>query len=327
MGGPRNIDDDAGQKVPAFDVLTIGRTGDPELRSLVGRLEVHRTMGNTGASREHLVFMAAMFVGQGLGAAAFIAGLPLWFAAVPMLGSLAGAMWWRARRAAKSTSEALVQHGRCGSCGYDITALPPDAQGLSTCAECGAAWRADRIRFPIAAGGSTSPAPNPLNMRAVLRDRRGQIVSAAAPNIPGAEAWLGESTKIVRGVLWRRLLGLRIAMTALNLIFLTSGVAMVAGPLLRLNQGAGPATVTSQMPTAYWPVLFVGGAASVVLGLAMIVLIWWGSNPWISRRAAAILLEEGLCPSCARKLTPADGGESECGPCGTRWGRTLRENP
>lgn len=36
---------------------------------------------------------------------------------------------------------ALLRRGRCPGCGYRLWELPREADGLTVCAECGAAWR------------------------------------------------------------------------------------------------------------------------------------------------------------------------------------------
>ena len=45
------------------------------------------------------------------------------------------------RIAARRIARVHLRAGYCGSCGYDLTALPDDAHGLRTCPECSAAWR------------------------------------------------------------------------------------------------------------------------------------------------------------------------------------------
>jgi hypothetical protein len=45
--------------------------------------------------------------------------------------------------------EALSAHalrlGRCPACGYDLRSTPAGDEGFTTCPECGAAWKPDRI--------------------------------------------------------------------------------------------------------------------------------------------------------------------------------------
>jgi hypothetical protein len=36
---------------------------------------------------------------------------------------------------------ALVAEGRCASCAYKLTSVPPDPDGITICPECSAAWR------------------------------------------------------------------------------------------------------------------------------------------------------------------------------------------
>lgn len=38
-------------------------------------------------------------------------------------------------------ADLIAATGRCAACGYDLTATPPEADGLSVCPECGGAWR------------------------------------------------------------------------------------------------------------------------------------------------------------------------------------------
>lgn len=55
----------------------------------------------------------------------------------------------------KPIADALLREGVCASCGYNLCDAPVSDQGLRTCPECGAAWRADRISRADSFTGAT----------------------------------------------------------------------------------------------------------------------------------------------------------------------------
>ena len=56
-----------------------------------------------------------------------------------LIGTIA---WWSVSRATGWRRARLaVEAGFCGSCGYDLSGLHPQEDGLQVCPECGSAWR------------------------------------------------------------------------------------------------------------------------------------------------------------------------------------------
>ncbi|MHC4209170.1 MAG: hypothetical protein ACYSWT_05580 [Planctomycetota bacterium] len=83
-------------------------------------------------------FKDVIFGGAGLGAFVLERVLPLtplW--AFPML------IWFvSARVRFKRVRDAMLRHGRCPHCGYDLKGLPVnEPEGATLCPECGCAWR------------------------------------------------------------------------------------------------------------------------------------------------------------------------------------------
>jgi len=58
--------------------------------------------------------------------------------------------WVRAKWARfDHIAAAMLRHGRCPHCGYDLRFLPADAQdGATVCPECGCAWMFSEARAP-----------------------------------------------------------------------------------------------------------------------------------------------------------------------------------
>lgn len=60
---------------------------------------------------------------------------------LPQLLAMAGLGLWWSRHLNRQLIEGAVKLGHCPSCGYALKGLPIDADGCSTCPECGAGWR------------------------------------------------------------------------------------------------------------------------------------------------------------------------------------------
>jgi hypothetical protein len=89
------------------------------------------------------LFRDVIVGGAGLGAFVLERLLPLtplW--ACPML------IWFvSARVRFKRVRDAMLRHGRCPHCGYDLKGLPVDEpEGATLCPECGCAWRLPNLR-------------------------------------------------------------------------------------------------------------------------------------------------------------------------------------
>lgn len=61
--------------------------------------------------------------------------------------------WLALRRNARQIRTILLTHNHCASCGYALAAIPAAADGLTTCPECGAAWRLAPTATPPQAEG------------------------------------------------------------------------------------------------------------------------------------------------------------------------------
>lgn len=62
--------------------------------------------------------------------------------------------WLALRRNAREVRTILLAHSHCASCGYRLAEIPASIDGLTTCPECGAAWR---LHGAGAAGGIGLP--------------------------------------------------------------------------------------------------------------------------------------------------------------------------
>jgi hypothetical protein len=222
---------------------------------------------------------------------------------------------------AEEVRHASLAYGRCMGCGYLLDGLEADESGLRRCPECAARWRADRVRFSLGGhelaiaakhtGGRLVMAGAPP----VLIDESGRLHWAADPRLPGAEEHFGDRAQDVRRVVrWRsmgwRAAALLIALWPIAFLVLISLVLLFGGP----NAWMSLLPVILYLP--------LGGFASV----RMIVNWREYRTPWLCRRAAQCLLDEGVCPGCGHGLSMRPGssdGRVRCEHCDGLWSARL----
>lgn len=86
-----------------------------------------------------------------------------------VLVSLAGVAivsWYRDR--AHALKSLMIREGMCPACGYSLRDSEPEADGRTTCAECGAAWRLDD---PAYAATDTGSEPRVVVVRTALPEQ------------------------------------------------------------------------------------------------------------------------------------------------------------
>lgn len=70
----------------------------------------------------------------------------LWFVSVPVAYVVhLVSRWHWSGPGRRYAARALAARGTCPRCGYGITGVPSDADGLTTCPECASAWRVGAI--------------------------------------------------------------------------------------------------------------------------------------------------------------------------------------
>ncbi len=87
-----------------------------------------------------------LVVGSLIAVAAMRAGLPRWtfglFLGVGLLAAWVTPVrrWWR-NAVGPTLVDRVLASGHCPGCGYALDGIDPGDDGITTCAECGAAWR------------------------------------------------------------------------------------------------------------------------------------------------------------------------------------------
>ncbi|MHC5005783.1 MAG: hypothetical protein ACYTGF_00310 [Planctomycetota bacterium] len=112
-------------------------------------------------------FKQVVFGGAGVGSFALTRLLPLtplW--AFPML------IWFvSAKVRFKRVRNAMLRHGRCPHCGYDLKGLPADEPvGATLCPECGCSWK---LSIPQSEPGGDEPAATTTSVNRSV-DAKGQ---------------------------------------------------------------------------------------------------------------------------------------------------------
>ncbi len=317
--------DDAGREVDVIDARRASESDDPALRELVKRavlIQQQKAFGKT------LVVYVLLMVGGAVAALLVATSLQLkdpwpqlcavacagiWI--VPLLrtsnGSLSGTL----------TTE-LLTAGRCGSCGYSLHDLSEAVAELATCPECGASWRKSRftrvassVVQPTVPEGAFAFTAKGIRVLVIDLDRKG--FPAPHLSLPGAESGLGKNAHELRRELRRRILPRRLGQTLFTLCvaFVTAMVLVL--PPSRARWRSSAADGSFQPTTA----VTIG---LIAVGLALtfqLVRIWRGRTAGQRFVAKRVLIEHGLCGSCARELRAAQDGETylPCEGCGARW--------
>ncbi|MBM4107544.1 MAG: hypothetical protein FJ255_01820 [Phycisphaerae bacterium] len=191
MSGPRLIDD-RGRAVDlrvashlAFE-LDRGFRAPAPLRRALRRALVSKPVALIAGSLVALGMVAASTFAVGPAMIALVLFSPL-VACLLLLG-LTSAV--RVGEAAHDWADPFacdcLASGRCPACAYDLASLPPDAEGLVTCPECGAAWD-PRAPGPPATIAVSDPSPTGTGDG----DQSGPDAAADGRPSPGSRAGSG----------------------------------------------------------------------------------------------------------------------------------------
>jgi hypothetical protein len=225
---------------------------------------------------------------------------------------------WAASRVSDRVAASIVAEGLCGCCGQSLRSLPVEADGCVQCAECGAAWRWQRVTRPY---WQATPAFRddvdfvyrlfglvPRKRKLMTADDRGRYVRAM-------DSWLilmsrtvqarytTEQRRRLRRAARRVGRALRLGMVALSIAF----------------AGAMAATVwlTSRDPDALIAVSAVM-AVFLVFTVPTTLLGHAGYHPARVARALARLNVCGCCGSPLEGEVESDGCKV-CTCCGSAW--------
>jgi hypothetical protein len=210
-------------------------------------------------------------------------------------------------------ADLLIEEGLCPSCGYNLFGLSADQDGILPCPECGAGWRASRIRRveAFATGVRMADAHTAISLAPVAwsaRDDRGMRRPLVHPRlrreIAGAES--EPARQRLRSA--RRAIGRsgRIVRWLAALFMLLPGAGICAAFL------SGGMTPTLARALVVPGLFFVGLGCGALFGN-------FGYNP---RRVRRLMVESQLCPSCAAPLDgidPEADGRKVCGLCLGAW--------
>ena len=256
-------------------------------------------------------------------------------AVVSMAAAVAVITALSARKVGQRIVNTYVSNGFCAQCGYVLQGLTPEHDRCVVCPECAAAWKISRITWPVWKHGALAPPPKQGLLWAFLfggtrrRDRwtaddRGALRCCVDPRFG---AWRGVTVGRVAqsgpGLAppdnWRkrrRALTREIRKSGRIKRWLLAGLVMLPG------LGAiSIAWAAAREPRPDWVVLSVMGVLTVIFvgGVLAVIFSSTGVN---FRRAATIIVSEGICPCCAFSLDAAPLDEEQfrvCPGCGGSW--------
>lgn len=218
-----------------------------------------------------------------------------------------------------------VRRGRCAACGYALSGLTEDDDGMIDCPECGAAWRSDRLR--------ATEAPGDAAERRFVRARLGAVLQT-----PRATPYLDSRGRPASLVLYR---------PAKN---------HIDDYAARCHRAAESIYTTVSGKGAWM------SAALIAVGIGLFLFMLWygalgpfGTPPWVYALIPAMALAlfagflfrrgdllvkratiehatlgKGICPSCWELLEgipPDTDGCTMCPECGSSWRLPLPLTP
>lgn len=260
-----------------------------------------------------------IIIGAILGSRVLFPSAPRW---AHMVGLIILMMGWgsvvtryRNRMAAAQLAELLIEEGLCPQCGYNLLGLDADRGGMLSCPECGAGWRAERIRRTAAfePGARMADANTVVAIGSVpwaCRDDRGRRRPMVHPRLRKELA--GTAGEDDRARILRARAGIarsgRIVRWAVAFVLIGAGLALGTAMWVWRNAAAGFVQYLSLIPA----LLFVG------LGLGAL----FGNFCYSAKRVRGEMLKEGLCPSCAASLAGLEAeadGRVVCRGCLGAW--------
>lgn len=228
------------------------------------------------------------------------------------------------------TIRTLVAEGRCGHCGQIIAGLSQEEDGCIVCPGCSAAWRASsvlvdraqaetpwsvRMASRLAARPEGAWSIRESHCRAGYVDARGIIMPILKPrdgllsrevvSAMGEErnARIEKALTPNRRSEWGIVALAALAYGAIAVLAL-SGFLVRMTPEGTYGEMSFVVPLLLCLPVVLFPVLLFRAPASISVS-----------------RAVQVRLNEGVCPTCAAALPPADGdaGQSKCECCGAMW--------
>jgi hypothetical protein len=330
------IVDDRGREVPAFELRSylVGldvRSIPHEERELLSKVQLAGVVSNGGglaSGKLSGILVGGAMVLSMIATRIWLSGSATWERVVLTAGftyALLVAIGFFVKDPGRvRTARTLVSHGRCGSCFYPLGQVMQDADGMTQCPECGAAWNALNLRSLVSTSAWSGTVDSAVQLTpggtlqarlAVIEDDRGRLVFAVDPTLEELKKRFSEreaseiALKAGAGVLQSH-------------SFHIVGMALLVICLLRVAWNPG----SLGLPMVAFPfvvVLFVGVSA---IGLTNLIREYrrarkgtdQGNGEKIRRR----LLSAGRCPTCATNINgvqPETDGCRVCPCCGGAW--------
>lgn len=317
--------DDRGKRVPVFSARgqpAVRFEGDPELRAILERLAKTEQLGLHERITRHHLLTASPIILLPLAIVlmnSLLPGLPplangAAIAVIMLMAAPLFAMAGNAGRAAR-TRATLLREGRCPSCAYALEGTTPEPDRRLTCPECGSAWDAAAVGRPPPSPPMSAPRSSMIRTytsRACAIDDLNRVIGLRDPLLrdlePARAAELGEARiNEVRAAVRSGTRQRRVTTTIFQLLLLV----FVAGTqLLVAFAWPGPARPA---PAA------MGALFTFFFSMQIYRSLTYRSRS-TALPAARVLIEHGLCPSCAGDLTldPASS-RIACPGCGAVW--------
>lgn len=321
-----HVKDDEGKPVAALQAAGLCDwpvQGDERIEKLVKRMQL-ASHGAGTASRGMWLglrviawwgsFLAIMWLMRGMGLPGWVPLVALaivWVVVVRVLARM------RISTHGEAIAKLMLAEGLCPGCGYNFVGLVDvGGDALVRCPECAAAWKRERIERAEAFMGGARMGSVLTKIRAgdnlgwaSTKDARGEMYSVVHP-------MLREQVKLARLVRdeerEKRLIAAREAVSGIGLRMrlvvaaASFGLAVVVWMWWARMPGAigGPRILLVLVPVSLG-----------VLGVGMLL----GGFTLSSSRVVRVLIENGLCPSCAGELEEEVEGNRGCEKCRAVW--------
>jgi hypothetical protein len=295
-------------------------------------------------TRRLLTFAPVLLFPTGIALAAVLfPSLPRWSYGLAIVPAMLAWMLINRRRHLRKHAQAyaatLLAHQRCASCGYSLDGATEDEFEIVKCPECAAAWKTDRIGgIPTADLRPQAPDGELLSGGAASQVHSLRALWTRSPSVADARQ---RSIPLITPTLFRQRLAHRfpdevvselcrqwrrksrayaLRLTLLVLFFGSVWIYTIAG------SGRFLPTTTRGGFQTFWPlIVLIGVLAGAPFWLAQIWRAFHGQSQRTAPDVARLLIQNGLCPACARDLPPSESIESitQC-ECGAAWKGGLR---
>ncbi|MBK7403634.1 MAG: hypothetical protein IPJ41_03110 [Phycisphaerales bacterium] len=326
LGRPVILQDDTGVR---RELISLGalrrdeRRAAPAFEAAVDRAARARLLGGTGAASLAVLIPVWIVIGVVRAALPQVPAVLVYLVGYSAGGALAYLIWLGGLSVyAQAMAAALLADGICPACAYNLGAQPV-VDGVAVCPECGATWRADRIRSRHQFASSVrAGAPGGVSgLARFLGLGSGgptSITDDRAERRPIVSPWLASAIRAAGGPKRERLIAARREIRRHGRVRRIIPAAFFAFACGFLAFNAFKARRFPSTPTSMW--MFV--APSAAIGAVYLPLSsLCGCSGITADHVRAAMLRRRLCPSCAADLdgVPTGGRLCHCQHCGAVW--------